>query len=129
MSAFRERVLEKLRADLGSLMPEEALAGLVQQAVQDQFFKERRIPQGNYSADRVEPSWFVAEVAKLTTPMIREQVLAWVAGNKPLLEETIKKFLADESLLLLAIAAMREATTQQIFEAANAFYTATKRGY
>lgn len=129
MQAFRQRVLEKLRADIGSMLPDSALDGLVQQAVKDQFFAERKTMDSYGRVQETKPGWFVEEVAKLAKPIVDKHVQHWVADNRNILEDAIKKFLADQNLLLLAMATMQHQTTQQIFEAANAFHQITKRGY
>lgn len=129
MEEFRQRVLEKLRADIGAMLPDEALTGLVQQAVKEQFFAERKLTDSYGRVTDSKPSWFVEEVAKLGEPIIREHIRHWMADNHALIDEAIKKFLADQNLMLLMVGAMQSATTSQIFEAANAFFERTKRGY
>lgn len=128
MKQFRERVLEKLRTDIGSMLPDEALAGLVQQAVQDQFFAERRVPQ-SYGPDKKYPSWFVEEVGKLAEPIIKEYLNAWLSDNHSTIEGAVKEFLSSQNLMLLMLAAMNDKTKGMIWEAAEAFYQRTQRGY
>lgn len=129
MTAFREKVLEKLRADIGAMMPDEALAGMVKEAVEGEFFKRRKSTDGYGRVVEDKPSWFVEEVAKLGQPIIKDHVTAWLAENKPVLEQAIKDFLADQNLMLLAMAALQQASHQQLAELASHIISMSKRGF
>lgn len=130
MQTFRDRVLEKLRGDIGEMLPDEALATLVQQAVNDQFFKERKVPSSRtYGPDETKPSWFVEEVARIGTPIIREHIAAWVSDNRETIDAAVKEFLSSQNLMLLMMAAMQQHTSQAIWSSAEAFYRRTKQPY
>lgn len=110
IKAFQDKVTEKLKADIGALMPDEVLAGLVQRAVEEQFFKPRKIrdpSQGSYG-DRVidAPGWFVAEVATHAKPMIEAAVKRYVEEHKDEIDKAIKQFMSEQNLLLMGLTAM-----------------------
>lgn len=131
MQAFRDRVLAKLRADIGDMLPDEALAGLVQQAVQDQFFKTRKEVTGDRWNERTvdKPSWFVEEVGRIATPMIEAHVAAYVKDNREVIAKAVKDFLDAQNLTLLTVAAMRQVTFNDVHELAGAIVQRMKQGY
>ena len=44
MEAFQTRVLEKVREDIGKMLPDEVVEGLVKRAIDEQFFQPSRYP-------------------------------------------------------------------------------------
>ena len=118
MREFRERVAEKLRADIGAMLPDDALIAMVQQAVENEFFKERTVNDGQYHT-KVIPSWFVTEVTKAAEPILREMLAHYIKGNRPVIEKALANFLSTETLLLMTFAAIREATQQDLVTLAN----------
>lgn len=117
LAAFQERVKEKLRDDIGSMLPDEALAALVQEAVKEQFFKPRKVEEGYRTVDK--PSWFVEEVAKLAQPYIERVMREYVEVNRDALDRALAEFCGAQNLLLLAMASMRAATANDVFNMAN----------
>jgi hypothetical protein len=120
MDEFQARVVEKLRADIGAMLPDDALAGLVQRAIEEQFFKKRKVQEGSsyHRTEREIPSWFVEEAAKIATPLIETLVREYVANNKDQIKAAINEFLQSQHLLLLAMSAIRVETSSDIMEAA-----------
>jgi hypothetical protein len=95
---FEQKILERLRNDIRELLPEDALKKLVERAVDETFFKERRI-EGRYGGmERIDPGWFVTEVTKSAEPMIREAVEQFVADRRDVIQQAIDKFLTNEQL-------------------------------
>lgn len=130
MQEFRARVLEKLRADIGSMLPDEALTGLVNEAVKEQFFT--RIPTSfNYRGDpdAFKPSWFVQEVAKIGEPIISAHIEKWLKDSEAIIGEAVKKFVTDQNLLLLMMGAMRAASQNELHDLANAICQRIKQPY
>jgi hypothetical protein len=112
MEDFRKRVLDKLKTDIGSLMPDEVLAGLVQQAVMDTFFKKERVPKpgrAHYSTDTVEvPSWFAAEVSVQIEPKLKSAVAAYIEEHKVEIDGVVRAALDKDKLLLLTATVMAD---------------------
>ena len=106
MEQFQEKIMAKLRDDIGAMLPPEVLQSMVERAVEEQFFKERRIPQ-RFSSDEIKPSWFVEEVAKEAQPLIREMVTEHVQKNRAQIEQGIRAFLDDQNLLLVSMSIVR----------------------
>ncbi|MDF0750338.1 hypothetical protein NLU14_08850 [Marinobacter sp. 71-i] len=105
MEEFQDRVKDKLKADIGSMLPDDVLAQLTQRAVDEQFFKERRAPNPRgYGSDVARPSWFVEEVAKIAEPIIRSHIEQFIETSKADIEAAIKQYISDQNLTLTASA-------------------------
>ncbi len=124
---FQTRILDKLKADIGGLMPDEVLRGLMTRAVEEQFFKTRTVKDGYNTVEK--PSWFVEEVGKHAKPIIEQITRDWLEVNKSKIAEGLEKFLEAQNLTLLTFAALRQATSQDLYEVATQIVTAMKRGY
>ena len=104
MDQFRERVTEKLKRDIGEMLPDDVLQQLTQRAVDEQFFTERRAPNPRgYGSDVFKPPWFVDEVAKVAEPIIRESVQKFIDERTADIEAGVQKFLSDQNLTLLTV--------------------------
>jgi hypothetical protein len=103
MDDFRDRVTEKLKKDIGEMLPDEVLQQLTQRAVDEQFFKERRIPR-QYAPDEVKPSWFVEEVAKIAEPIIKDAIQKFVDAHTGDIEAAIEQYISKQNLTLTASA-------------------------
>lgn len=103
LSDFEKTISEKLRKDIGDLLPDEALQGLVNRAVENMFFSEREEKTGGFHSTTIKkPPFFVEEVSKLAEPMIREEVVKFVEENKALIQKQIQEFLTQEKLLVIS---------------------------
>lgn len=110
MEDFKQRVLDKLKNDIGSLMPDAVLAGLVQQAVKDTFFTERTIPKpdrGGYSTETIKaPSWFMQEVTTQIEPKLKDAVKLYVETNRDMIDATIRQAMSQDKLMFLMAVVM-----------------------
>ncbi len=99
METFMERVKAKLRDDIGSLLPDEAVSEMVQRAVDEEFFKPRLVPKpgrSTYSNDTIEkPSQFQEMVLEAVTPIIQKRVLKIVKDHDEEINEQIQKTIND----------------------------------
>lgn len=107
MADFKERLTDKLKNDIGALIPEEAIQALIARAVEEQFFKPR-YEKPRYGGPIEKPSWFVEQVAQAAKPMIQAQVDKFVADNQDTLEQAVRDFLSAQNLTLLATASMAQ---------------------
>lgn len=109
MESFMERVKGKLRDDIGNMLPDEVVAGLVQKVIQDEFFTRKRIPapgRGSYSTDTVEvPSEFQKMVIEASKPIIEKHVLALMAERAEELDQQIQESVRA-GLMKFAVSAM-----------------------
>ena len=118
METFQQKVVDKLKADIGVMLPDEVLTGLVQRAIDEQFFQPR-IEQDNYSRRTEHPSWFVEEITKLAEPMLRKMLTEIVKEREPEIKKAIEEFLSTQNLMLITIAAMQNATRDDIYQFAS----------
>lgn len=129
MQQFQERVLEKLKADIGSLLPEEAMKSLIDRAVDESFFKNRETKDSYGKIVSSHPSWFVQEVAKIMKPKMEEAAKQFIEENREKLEEAFIKFSSDQNLLLLTMGAMQAQFSNNIYELAGQVAQRIKNGY
>lgn len=118
MEAFQQRVIEKLRADFGKMLPDEVVNGLVKRAIDEQFFEPRTIKDGSYNT-REEPSWFIQEITKLGEPILRKMLKTYLETHKPEIEKAMTEFIGTQNLTLITIAAMRDMTRQDLSDLAQ----------
>jgi hypothetical protein len=96
---FEQKILERLRNDIRELLPEAALRRLVERAVDETFFKERRIDRGYGNVD-VKPSWFVEEIAKTAKPLVQAAVDRFVDERHDLIQQAIDRFVTEQQLTI-----------------------------
>ena len=91
---LEERIQDKIKADLGSLMTDAELTAIVKRGIQKTLFERRTVLTKNNwgSEDRKEISPLINE---LLEPLIKEEmrrhVEQWVADNRDLVKETVLK--------------------------------------
>lgn len=66
---FQDKLCQRLRADIGDLLPDEALKKLVDETIQRTFFT-----RGSGQYGRTEDSWFEKEVKSLMKPLLEAQI-------------------------------------------------------
>jgi hypothetical protein len=103
MADFQAKLQKRVRDDIRDLLPEDAVAALVKNAVEDEFFKPRMVAEDRWSSPKERPSWFVEEVVKAAQPIIQDAVKAAIAAHPAAVEKVIKDFL-DENKLAAATA-------------------------
>jgi hypothetical protein len=117
LQAFQERVSEKIRKDIGEMLPEDVVKALFDKAVDETFFKPRTISSGY---DRKElPSWFIEEITKAGKPILEKAIVDYVETHKEVIQTAISQFLTAQNITLLTVAAMNQGTQNQIWEVAN----------
>lgn len=77
MQEFKDKVAERLRDQIGDLIPDEALAKMVEDAMQKAFFEGRVTKKwdGYRHSETSEPPWFVSEVKGLVDARVKEAVI------------------------------------------------------
>jgi hypothetical protein len=119
MQTFEEKVKSRLKETIADMLPDEALAALVQRAVDEQFFKPRKTGAGTYHDPYKDaPGWFVEEVARLAKPVITQYVQKAFEDNKPAIESAIKAFVAEQNLALLMTTAITQNMSQMLLDTA-----------
>lgn len=106
MKAFQEKVVDKLRGDIGEMLPDNALNKLVERAVEEQFFKPVSVKiQGNFGSRTTEekPSWFMREVTEQVKPLIEKAAAVYVEEHKDEIQAGIDKFISEQNLTILTM--------------------------
>ena len=105
LEVFREKLQKRVREDIADLLPEDAVASLVQKAVEDTFFKTRRRNDGSeYNPRWVEsPSWFVEAVAKEAKPILERTVAAYIKEHEAEVQKAVSEYLTPQNLTVLAV--------------------------
>lgn len=99
MAEFQAQLQERVRNDIRDLLPADAVAALVQRAIDDEFFKPRQVQDGSWGSRTKEvPSFFVEEVVKAAKPIIEAAVAKFVAEHPEAIEKVIKDFLDTDKL-------------------------------
>lgn len=78
---FEEKVRDRLRENIGDLIPDDVLSKMIQDTMQKLFFHRPMVDEGDrWNKKMVEkPSWFENEVREQTEKMLRPLVLRHVA--------------------------------------------------
>lgn len=105
---FQERLREKLKDDIGSLIPPAALQEVVETAVKEAFFGSQKDSYG-----RTTDSWLHTELKKVLEPTIKEEVRAVVAKNKDEINEMISKHIEANQLSLMLSMAVADSIKSQ----------------
>jgi hypothetical protein len=103
MEDFKVKLQERVRNDIRDLLPEDAVAALVQKAIEDEFFKPRKVDTGGYNGRTEErPSWFVSEVIKAAEPMMRQAVSDAIAAHPDMIDKVVRAWADTNKLTIMA---------------------------
>jgi hypothetical protein len=103
METFKQTVMEKLKTDIGSLMPEDALKDLVAQAIKETFFTPRIVEeQSGWQTKKIEkPGWFVEAVTDAIKPMLQKIIQENVDEYKAMIEQHVLSALEKDKITIL----------------------------
>lgn len=124
---FKTKLSERIKDDIGSLIPDEVIQGMISDVIKKEFFDER-VVKGSFSS-KTEPSWFVKEIGQLAKPVLESAVKDWVSSNEQVLKDALSEFLNKESLLLVSMASMQNIIRQDTHEAIAETMLRIQRGY
>lgn len=100
---FQEKLEDRIRKDIGDLIPDEALAGMVKKAIERAFFEEREVDAGYYSKKTTIP-WIVKLAQEQVDKRVKEQVEVWFTNNSAVVMERVQEYL-DKGLATSVIRA------------------------
>lgn len=93
--SFQKKLEDRIRENIGELMPDEALQEIVAKAVQKAFFdpviKTDRYGHTNSSQ---EPPWMVTLTREILEKQTGEAVRKWFADNPEKVEKLIEEYFA-----------------------------------
>lgn len=98
---FQENIKNRLRKEIGDLIPDAVLTEMVNKSIKDIFFTKKEIP-GSYGREKiVEPSWFDVEVKTLLSPTIKECISSYFQEHKDEIGKLIAEAIVKDSPLLI----------------------------
>lgn len=117
MQEFQDRVKGKIREEIAGLIPDEALAKLAQQSLEEMFFKPIRVVvnrdwQGNPNKWEERPSWFHDAIIEATKPMMESAVKAAMEQYRDHIREQVAEAVKAERLHVFIAAAVAQETGQ-----------------
>lgn len=120
MDSFMERVKQRLRDDIGSLLPDEVLADMVQRVVNDEFFTKKQVNKGNnYNSNWVaEPTEFQEMVVASCIPIIQEQVVKSIKERSEEIDKIIQETV-QEGVLKVAFQSIDDIITKSLINSLN----------
>lgn len=98
---FKQKITDRLREDIGNLMPDEMLQKLVDKATQEMFFT-KQITKKDYGREEVQPSWFETKVKALLELSISKIVDKYLEDNASKLTSQISETLTKEAPHIMA---------------------------
>jgi hypothetical protein len=97
---FQEKLIGRIREDIRDLMPEEVITGLIERAIQEEFFKPRLVEDGRWDK-RYKPSEFVEEVIKAAQPILQAAVSDFVSANGDMIKTAVTGLLKKEAVAII----------------------------
>lgn len=94
-ATFQERVINKLRDDIGSLMTEEELQKLVKEAAERLFFRPTEVKDRWGTVTSHEPAEFMKICKELLAPRVREAAAEYMKAHPEIIEEVVRKIVAE----------------------------------
>lgn len=91
--SFEERMKDRIRKDIGSLMTDEELRAIVSRAVEEVFFKPKQVPSTYHT--KQEPPMIHMIVRELLETQVRRSVDAWMVEHRDTVEQALQKMLLE----------------------------------
>lgn len=99
MEAFTERLKAKLRDDIGNMLPDDVIAGMVQKVVNDEFFTKRSVrnrpDDWRDTSLREEPTPFQKAVIEASKPIIQAHVSHILAERAEEIDRQIEEMVSQ----------------------------------
>lgn len=87
--SFEEKVIDRLREDIGELIPDEVLADMVNKCMKKLFFTGKEVKNNWGQHVRTEPPLIEKTVKELMSQHVDSQVGRWLADNRDQVRELI----------------------------------------
>lgn len=102
---FQTLMVERLRADVGKLIPDEKLAELVEQGIQKMFFT-REVKSDHYNRQTEYPSWFEKEIEKLLRERVTTFYVEWFKANDKRITDALESTIQGQLPRIMATVMM-----------------------
>jgi hypothetical protein len=108
MQSFQEKLKDKIRDDIASMLPDEVISEMAQRVVNEEFFTKRQVKMSAYGYDTKEvPSAFQEAVLAASKPLIDAEVKKTLAANAERIAAQFDKVIAD-GILQMTLRALDE---------------------
>lgn len=97
---FEEGIKDRIRKDIGDLIPDSVLAQLTEKAIQETFFTKRVIKR-EYGREDIKPSWFEETVKSLLEGTMRRHVDDYMEKNGDTLAKVVATTITENGPQLL----------------------------
>ncbi len=98
---FQENIKERLRADIGNLLPDEVLSKLVEQSIREMFL-DPVITKDRYGDREVKESWFKVHVAQLIKTRAEKVIQDYFERNYEAITTAIAQEIKERGPEMLA---------------------------
>ncbi len=122
---FEDIILNKLRKDIGEMMPEDALKSVVEKAMERIFFDPLKTPRSYGGFDVESYSWLEKECRALLKVRIEDAIKEYMKNNPDVVKKAIDDAIAGgivEAMARALKSTMYQATApleQQFYKALN----------
>lgn len=124
---FQEKLEERIRTDIGELMPDEALAEIVTRAIEKSFFEERTVEDGTYTYQkRKQVPWVVQVVRELLEARVEAAVKTWVSDNPDAIKKVVQERL-DEGIASAFVKSINNLMQAPVMELQNSMNEIVRR--
>lgn len=112
---FEEKLYERLRTDIGSLMSDDQLKLIIQRAIEKSFFEPRR-EQRKYGSDILHPPLIQEIVTEVLRDQVKEITQIYVRENADKIIPLVEAYLKDggQQMIIGAIATMFSASLDNL---------------
>lgn len=93
--SYQEKVLQRIREQLGDLLTDEDLKKLVEAAVKDTFFTKRETKDSYGSLRESKPPIIIELLNELLADQVKQQVSVWLKENPEAVTNAIKEVTAN----------------------------------
>lgn len=100
--AFQQKIQDRLREDVGSLIPDEVIAEMTKKAINDMFFTRRGSVDAYGRPQIKELSWFEKEVEEQTRAKVRQALSDYMKENGKELVKNAADAIAKKAPEILA---------------------------
>jgi len=89
--SFQEKLEERIKKDIGDLIPNDALAEMVTRALDKAFFEERVIKGRNTWDNQTTIPWIIKLVKKEMDEKVEVHIRKWIGENDAALKAQVKE--------------------------------------
>ena len=103
--SFQQKLMDRIRDDIGELMPDEALSEIVGKAIEKSFFEERETKDGYYGHHRTEIPWLVKLTRDELNLRVHAAVTKWFGENDEKVRAMVQERF-DEGIVACSVRAI-----------------------